>query len=215
MSVGIHTSTDVIGHRSRGRFGPARPVSRTSRHDDTLARRCWAASTLSARVVVVVCAALAIAVTADPAIPFGSGAAIAVLTPAAMIDLHTRRLPDVWVGAAAAVFVLSIGVGWVAGQGNADTAGIVIGALVMSMPLLLLHLSSPTSMGFGDVKTAIVLGAALGAVEWQLTLGALALAAGATASVGLVRNLRYIAFGPGLLGGSLIALLARDLLIRS
>jgi leader peptidase (prepilin peptidase) / N-methyltransferase len=167
------------------------------------------------RMAVMASIALALLAGANPAVPFASGMAIALLVPAAMIDVQTQRLPDTWVGAAAAVFLGSAGVAWAIGQGVADATGIVIGALMLSMPLLTLHVLSPASMGFGDVKAAIVLGASLGAVDWQLTLGALALAAGATATVGIVRGVRHIAFGPGLVGGSLIALWAHDLLIRN
>ena len=67
----------------------------------------------------------------------------------------------------------------------------------MALPLLLMHLASPSSMGFGDVKLAVVVGAAVGAADWQLALPALALAAGATATVGIVERLRHVPFGPG------------------
>ena len=70
-------------------------------------------------------------------------------------------------------------------------------------------------MGFGDVKLALLLGAAVGALDWQLTIPALAIAAGTTATVGLMRHARAIAFGPGLVGGSLVAMLAHDLLVTA
>jgi leader peptidase (prepilin peptidase)/N-methyltransferase len=83
----------------------------------------------------------------------------------------------------------------------------------MTAPLLLLHLVSPSAMGFGDVKLAVVLGAAVGVLDWQLAVPALALAAGATATVGVVTRARTIPFGPGLLAGALVATLANDLLV--
>jgi leader peptidase (prepilin peptidase)/N-methyltransferase len=80
----------------------------------------------------------------------------------------------------------------------------------MAAPLLILHLASPASMGFGDVKLALLVGAAVGALDWQLTIPAMAIAAGSTATVGLMTRARTIAFGPGLVAGALIALLAGE-----
>jgi leader peptidase (prepilin peptidase)/N-methyltransferase len=69
-------------------------------------------------------------------------------------------------------------------------------------------------MGFGDVKLAVVLGAAIGVLDWNLAIPALALAAGSTATVGVLTRARHVAFGPGLVGGALVAMLAHDLLVR-
>ena len=85
----------------------------------------------------------------------------------------------------------------------------------MGLPLLLMHLTSPSSMGFGDVKLAVMAGAAIGATDWHVALPALALAAGVTATVGVVGRVRYVPFGPGLVGATLVALLAHDVLVRT
>ena len=61
----------------------------------------------------------------------------------------------------------------------------------------------------------MVLGAAVGFLDWNLAVPALALAAGSTATVGLCTRAKYIAFGPGLVGGALVALLAHGLLVTT
>ena len=86
-----------------------------------------------------------------------------------------------------------------------DLASTVLGAAVFAAPLLTLHLVSPASMGFGDVKTALVLGAASGAIDWRLALAALALA---TAVAGIVAGAESVAFGPGLVAAAAISLAA-------
>ena len=78
----------------------------------------------------------------------------------------------------------------------------------MAGPLLALHLVSPDAMGFGDVKASIVLGAALGSVDWRLGLVALSIGAGSAAAVGLARRLHTIAFGPFLVVSAAVTLVA-------
>jgi leader peptidase (prepilin peptidase) / N-methyltransferase len=154
---------------------------------------------------LIVTAALGAALAAGdvpPAAVLTTGAMI----PAAMVDLRERRLPDRWVGFAGAVFVATTSTAWVAAQPVAvrsSTAGVI----VMTAPILALHLVSPGSMGFGDVKAALVLGAATGAVDWRLALVALTLASGLGAAVGIAGRRRTIAFGPWLVFATSIALL--------
>lgn len=132
--------------------------------------------------------------------------AVAVLTPAALVDLRERRLPDRWVLAAATVFVAAGATATLVGDPPAATS-VAAGALVMAGPLLALHLVSPNAMGFGDVKAAIVLGAALGAVDWRLGLVALSMAAALASIVGLARRLDTVAFGPFLVAAAALTLL--------
>ena len=89
-----------------------------------------------------------------------------------------------------------------------DLGDALAGVALFAGPLLLLHVISPASMGFGDVKAGIVLGCALGLVHWHLALAGLALATGLTASVGLLSRARTVAFGPGLVAAAAIALAA-------
>ena len=89
-------------------------------------------------------------------------------------------------------------------------AGIVSGALVMAMPLLALHVASPDAMGFGDVKAALVLGAAIGTIDWRLGAVALCLAALTGAAAGVLGRCRTIAFGPFLVFGAWTVVLAGE-----
>lgn len=70
-----------------------------------------------------------------------------------VIDVHARRLPNALTGVgAAAVFLYA----WC--TGNPATA--VIGAALLTMPYLVVHLLAPAALGAGDVKLAVGLGAA-------------------------------------------------------
>jgi leader peptidase (prepilin peptidase)/N-methyltransferase len=108
-----------------------------------------------------------------------------------------------------------VGLSWSVGATSTSLGGIAVGACLMGAPLLALHLCSPTAMGFGDVKLALLLGATIGAFDWLLVIPALALAAGSTATVGVAMRARHVAFAPGLVGGTLLALLAHDVLLRT
>ena len=87
---------------------------------------------------------------------------------------------------------------------------LVGGAAAMALPILALHLLSPASMGFGDVKAAALLGAAVGTVDWRLGAVALCLAALSGAAVGVLTRRRTIAFGPFLVLGAWLSLLAHE-----
>ena len=85
----------------------------------------------------------------------------------------------------------------------------------MALPVLALHLVSPDSMGFGDVKAAVVLGAAVGTADPRLAAVALCLAAAGGAAVGLATRQRTIPFGPFLVVASLLVLLAHDPIVAT
>jgi leader peptidase (prepilin peptidase)/N-methyltransferase len=140
-------------------------------------------------------------------VPVASGLTVLLLIPAMLVDLGERRIPDRWVALAGASLAVTLALSTAFGQ-PVSTSNIIAGAAAMALPILCLHLISPASMGFGDVKAAIVLGAALGVVNWQLALVGLTLAAGIGATIGTLRRSRTIAFGPYLLVGTLIALAA-------
>jgi len=165
----------------------------------------WADSSGHAKVgsalIVVVLAVSIVALN----VPMSSAIALVVLIPAMLIDLRERRIPNLWLLAAVASLAITLSVSAALGD-SVTGVEIILGALVMSLPILLLHLLSPGSMGFGDVKAAFVLGAALGVVNWQLALVGLTLAAGIGATVGVLSRSRTIAFGPYLLIGATIAL---------
>jgi leader peptidase (prepilin peptidase)/N-methyltransferase len=126
-----------------------------------------------------------------------------------MVDIIERRLPNQIIVASA----LTLAIGLALSSSSALASNVALGVVVLAGPLLLMHLASPRSMGFGDVKMAMVLGAAVGAVHWQLALVTIALAAGASATVALFRRMSEIAFGPGLVGAAAFSLLAHPVML--
>ena len=168
------------------------------------------ASRTRRRTIVVVALlsifALAVAAAIGSA-PLGAAAAVALLVRAAVIDIEQRRLPDAWVAASTSALVTVFLVGSTIGQ-PLDLGQSIGGAVAMALPVLVLHLVSPASMGFGDVKVAAVLGTAVGTIDWRLGAVALCLAALTGAAAGLVTRRESIAFGPFLVFGAWFALLA-------
>ena len=168
-------------------------------------RGAWAASPKMLRVLTVVAAVAASATAASDDISSASGLAIAVMVSAALVDWHTRRLPDAIVMTAAIVFGLVWFSSSVTGNGPSPV-DVGLGIAVFAGPLLVLHLATPSALGFGDVKAAAVLGMAVGAVAWGLAAWALMAAAASTALVGLVLRRSTLPLGPGLVAGALSAL---------
>ena len=90
-----------------------------------------------------------------------------------------------------------------------------------TVTLGVLHLVSPRSMGFGDVKLAFVLGLVLGWLGWsELVLGLLGgFLAGAVVGVALIAlrhrgRKDHLPFGPFLAFGTLVVLLWGDVILR-
>jgi leader peptidase (prepilin peptidase)/N-methyltransferase len=155
--------------------------------------------------LVTLAAGLAAVLVFGDASQRAAALAVAAMSPAAVIDIRERRLPDRWVAFAAGVLAATTWAAWVFGQ-FVSISAMFLGAAVMAGPILVLHLVSPRSMGFGDVKAAVVLGAAVGAADWQLALAGLTLAAGLGVAIGIAGRARTIPFGPFLVLGSAIAL---------
>ena len=131
-----------------------------------------------------------------------TGLAVASVTIAALVDADAHRLPNALVGLAGAPVVTAVLSGW-----SGDLVrGALLGAALLGGPLLVTHLISPAGMGFGDVKAAAVIGAALGLLAPSLAPLGLVVALLAAALIGLARRVRTIAFGPALVAGALIAL---------
>ncbi len=109
--------------------------------------------------------------------------------------------------------------------GDHDPAALgraLVGGVVAFAALLVLHLLSPSGMGFGDVKLAFVLGLALAWLGWgELVVGFfLAFLYGAVVGFALVALRRrerrdHIPFGPFLAAGALTAVLCGDAILRS
>ncbi|MEO1055327.1 MAG: prepilin peptidase [Actinomycetota bacterium] len=137
--------------------------------------------------------------------PLASVITIAALLPAAVVDIHERRLPNPLVGLAALALATALTLGTIGGA-SWPVASVVAGLAVAALPPLALHLVSPDAIGFGDVKAAAVLGAAVGVVDWRIALVMLALAAGGAATIASILRWRSIAFGPPLVVAASAAL---------
>jgi len=97
----------------------------------------------------------------------------------------------------------------------------LLAGVAATLALGVLHLVSPRSMGFGDVKLAFVLGLALGWLGWgELVLGLFCgFFAGAVVGLALISLRRrgrkdHVPFGPFLAFGTLVVLLWGDVVLR-
>ena len=97
----------------------------------------------------------------------------------------------------------------------------LLGGVFATVALGALHLLSPRSMGFGDVKLAFVLGLVLGWLGWsELVLGLFCgFLAGAVVGLALMvlrhRGRKdHLPFGPFLAFGTLVVLLWGDVILR-
>ncbi len=159
-------------------------------------------------VTALVCAALAAATGPRPELVVWLLAApVAVLL--ALVDLRVHRLPDVLTLplAAATLALLGIATTLPADAGSWLTA--LFGSLALGAGYEVLYLINPAGMGFGDVKLALGLGAALGWYGWAvLVTGAFAgILYGAVYGLGMVALRRAgrktaIPLGPFMLGGA-------------
>lgn len=134
---------------------------------------------------------------------------VAVLVALSLIDFRERRLPNRIVLPAAAI-VLAAQIAFFPDRALEWVLAAVGAALFLLVPLLVY----PAGMGMGDVKLALLLGAALGdSVVLALVL---CFAASFVASVtlialrGLSARKSYIPFGPFLAAGSIAALFLGD-----
>lgn len=163
-----------------------------------------------AALVAVTCAAMAVSIAAGalrvgPAAPVA--AALLAGGIAAVVDVRAGRLPNslvalvAWAATAAAA---------TSPAPLAAVAAAALGAVCLGGPLLVVHLVAPPAMGFGDVKLAAALGAAIGPLDPRLGLVALCGATGATAAVGLVGRRHELPLGPGLVAGAALAVATRS-----
>ena len=145
-------------------------------------------------------------------------AAISVVL--AIIDLDVRRLPNAIVLPAYAVAaVLFTAVAALSDRWDSlliAALGLVIAGVVFLLPAII----RPGAMGMGDVKLAGVLGAFLGWLGWNewATGFMVAFLAGGLFGLVLLALKRgrktSIPFGPWLLGGAWVGILAGDVLVR-
>lgn len=181
---------------------PAPPAAGPHTVGSLLAVVVMVIGTVSALAVALLRTELAIA----------SAVAIAALLPAAAVDLRVYRLPDPLVAAAAGLGLLVGLAEWRLGDRLAHiTVGrLLLGIALFAGPLLLAHVASPAAMGFGDVKLAVVLGAALAPVDQLAPIVALLIACAIGAVAGAAAGRRTIPFGPALVVGAAVAAAITD-----
>ncbi|MEV5876919.1 A24 family peptidase [Streptomyces sp. NPDC052101] len=133
----------------------------------------------------------------------------------AVIDIRVQRLPDPLTLplAAAALALLGLAALLPEHAGHWPTA--LYGALALGAGYYALYLINPSGMGFGDVKLAVGMGAVLGWYGWSAVLlgtfaGFLlgALYGGALVVLRRAGRRTAIAFGPFLITGAFLGLLA-------
>ena len=145
--------------------------------------------------------------------------AVVVLMVLSVIDARTHRLPDRIVLPSIAIALVWSAI-WAALDGGLQRLLVPLcGAAVYFGVLLLVHLVSPRGMGFGDVKLAALLGVMLGwctsstVAAATLVLWALLIGFGSGTAAGLLILIRRranepFAFGPFLVLGTLVTMLA-------
>ena len=126
-------------------------------------------------------------------------AALVTAAFAAAIDWRTHRVPDALVGFTVVPVLLAL---VVVERSAHRLSELLVGAALMALPLLVVHMVAPAAMGFGDVKLAAALGTALGVTTPSLALPALAAAAGLTLLVACCTRRVAVPFAPGLVLGA-------------
>ena len=139
----------------------------------------------------------------------------ACAVPLAFIDVAVRRLPDRLTGAAyAGTVALLLLAAAVSGPWPALPRA-VLGGLALAGFYLVLTVLSPSGMSLGDVKLAASLGTLLAWFGWRVLIagGFAGFALGALVGVALLASGRagrkqHIPFGPVMIAGAVLAVLA-------
>ncbi len=133
----------------------------------------------------------------------------------AAIDISVQRLPDRLTLPAYPVLIALLAVAALAGHDLTAFWRSLLGGLVLAGGYLLLGVARPGQLGGGDVKLAGLAGLALGWLGWRavLTGATLGFILGGLAGLALLAAHRVtlrgaISFGPFLLGGALLVILA-------
>ena len=184
----------------------------------SLAAQAWRRRPLTLALAVVVAGtAVTLRLGWSTALPAYLVLCAAGVTLAA-IDARTLRLPDAVLLPSGVVVLALLGVtALVDGTGSAFLRALLVAATGFGL-FLVLALINPSGLGLGDVKLAAVLGLALGHVGWATAFVGLLAAFVLMALVGVVLLARRrvtrssaVPFGPFMLLGTLVALLATPL----
>jgi leader peptidase (prepilin peptidase)/N-methyltransferase len=145
----------------------------------------------------------------------------ACLVAVSVIDLELQIIPNRIVYPTIALSLPLLALAAVAEGDIRRMATALAGALIAFSILLLVHLISPASMGFGDVRLAFILGLFLGWFDLShVAIGLfVGFALGAVVGVGLMlfggRSRKdSVSFGPFLAAGAVVAILAGDPLLH-
>ncbi len=196
-------------HPVRGWLGPARCGQCADR-----AVPYGPGAAVPAAVTALVCAALAAATGTRPEL-----AVWLLLAPVgvllAVVDVRVRRLPDPLTLPLAATALALLGVTALVPEHAGQWTTALLGTLALGAGYFVLFLVNPAGMAFGDVKLALGAGAVLGWYGWPtLMLGTFAgfllgaLYGGALVVAGRAGRGTAIAFGPFLLAGAFLGVLA-------
>ncbi|MFJ8085035.1 prepilin peptidase [Streptomyces sp. NPDC096205] len=167
-----------------------------------------------ATVTALVCAALAAATGTRPELGVWLLLApVGVLLAA--VDFRVKRLPDPLTLPLAAAALALLGGAAAAPEHAGEWTSALFGSLALAAGYFVLFLINPGGMGFGDVKLALGVGAALGWYGWgTLMLGTFAgfllgaLYGGALVVARRANRKTAIPFGPFLIAGAFLGLLA-------
>ncbi len=177
----------------------------------TISPRYPLVEVLTAAVFVVLGLRLADEPPAIPAFWWLGAVGVAL----ALIDLETRKLPNVLTLPSYAVGIVGLGLAALTTEGLTPWLRALLGCAALYACYFALAFAYPAGMGFGDVKLAGVLGLYLGWLGWaSVIVGAFAgFLLGGVVSIALVLAGRAgrksaIPFGPFMLAGTLIGILA-------
>lgn len=201
----LSTDTELDNQRTAGRASATISLDHDIRHQNVRAglRRLVAAISVAALVTAVL---PAFAVELD-ALVLGTVLALSFATAGAWTDARTGLIPDELVIATGATATIT------AAAADQVTA-LAIGAAIVGLPLLVLHIVNPSAMGFGDVKLGLALGGTIGVIEPRLGVVALACASACAVVTGLVTKRQAIPFGPALAAGGVFVAVGAAPLIR-
>ena len=131
------------------------------------------------------------------------------------IDIAVQRLPDRLTRPAYPVLVVLLGAAAAIGHDGGALVRALLAGVALAATFLGLALLRPGQLGGGDVKLAGLLGLGLGWLGWPAVIAgaALGFVLSAVVSLGLLAARRIslrseIFFGPFMLGGALLAILA-------